>query len=289
MPIEIDRKELKQQAREAMAAGTVKPWLFTLLYLLMTTGVSYALNLLPDSLSLFTNIAYWMYSAVVLFGYRLWALWTCRRLEPGMDSLLDGFSVAGRVILLEVMILLRMMGWAFLLAIPTGFVMLLVSNVGLSLLLLAATVIVTEIICLRYALAPYLLADAPEMGPAIALDRSVRLMKGWCIPLFKLYLSFWPWFLASFASVFLAVGISGLLGGVSLAALATLDPILVQEQFVLATSGPLANILLAVIPALVTIFFTPYLEVTQAQFYIARRALPDQPEDPFTDRDMPPV
>ena len=38
-----------------------------------------------------------------------------------------------------------------------------------------------------------------------------------------------------------------------------------------------------------TAIFTPYLEVTQAQFYIARRALPDQPEDPFTDRDMPPV
>ena len=37
-----------------------------------------------------------------------------------IGSLMDGFSVAGRVIMLELSILLRTMGWTFLLSIPTG-------------------------------------------------------------------------------------------------------------------------------------------------------------------------
>ena len=289
MSIEINRTECKQQAREAMAAGVVKPWLITLLYLLMTTGVSFVLDLLPAGMSPFLNIAYWMYSAVVLFGYRLWALWTCRRLEPGLESLMDGFSVAGRVILLEIMILLRMVGWAFLLAIPAGLVVLAVPNLWVYLLLIAGTVLLTEIVCLRYALAPYLLADSPEMGPAVALTRSVWLMKGWCIPLFKLYLSFWPWYLANFGAVILAGALSALLNGLSLTAIGSLDPSLLQGQLALATSGPIAALLMALIPGVVTLFFTPYLEVTMAQFYLARRAHPDQPEDPFTNVNMPPM
>ena len=127
MSIEINRTECKQQAREAMAAGVVKPWLITLLYLLMTTGVSFVLDLLPAGMSLFLNIAYWMYSAVVLFGYRLWALWTCRRLEPGLESLMDGFSVAGRVLLLELFILGRIIGWAFLFSFLASIPMLFIS------------------------------------------------------------------------------------------------------------------------------------------------------------------
>ena len=66
-----------------------------------------AANFSDGMMGLFLSAAITMYSWVVGFSYRLWALWTARRLEPGLGSLMDGFSVAGRVIMLELRIIVR--------------------------------------------------------------------------------------------------------------------------------------------------------------------------------------
>ena len=45
--MEIDRKELKLQARERMALTDPKFWVVALTYIAMTTGVSWVISLIP--------------------------------------------------------------------------------------------------------------------------------------------------------------------------------------------------------------------------------------------------
>ena len=98
----IDRRELKRQAREAIRVSRPSFWVVTLVYLLMTTGVSTLAGLLvpaPDTgnislPALFLSILLSLYSTVVGFGFTLWSMWTSRKLSPGLGALADGFSVA---------------------------------------------------------------------------------------------------------------------------------------------------------------------------------------------------
>ena len=206
----IDRVELKRQSRERIALTDPKFWIVALAYLAMTTGVSWLVSLIPVpsggaglvfDLSLFFQLLLTFYTTVVRFGLCLWALWTYRQLDPDVNSLMQGFSVAGRVILMELGIYVRVLGWyfvvAFVLSIPVFFLLLMDAGSGigmLSLLILAVGLIATIIFFnLRFALAPYLLADRPDDGPTAPIFRSSSLMRGWKWELFKLEFSFLGW------------------------------------------------------------------------------------------------
>ena len=124
--MEIDRKELKRRAREAMGLTRPRFWVVALVYFLMTTGLSYLpdqlLSLLSNgetafTLSLFCSILMSLYLVIVRFSFNLWSLWTSRNMDPGLGSLLQGFSVAGRVVIMEVLIYLRVLGWSLLLGL----------------------------------------------------------------------------------------------------------------------------------------------------------------------------
>ena len=39
---------------------------------------------------------------VLQFGLRLWSLWAWRGLDPGAGSLIQGFSIPGRVVMIGV-------------------------------------------------------------------------------------------------------------------------------------------------------------------------------------------
>lgn len=211
--MEIDRKELKGRARAAMGLTRPRFWVVALVYFLMTTGLSYLPNqLLPFltneeaafTVSLFCRILMSLYVVIVQFSFDLWSLWTSRRLDPGLGSLLQGFSVAGRVILMELSILGRIMGWSVLLSIvavfPLVYASLLLNSAllyPLVLLLVIGLSAAVWTITLRYSLAPYLLADSPDDGVAAAVRRSVELTRGWKWELFKLELSFVGWSLLS--------------------------------------------------------------------------------------------
>ena len=121
--MEIDRKELKRQAKECIALTDPKFWVVALAYIAMTTGVSWLISLislvLPSgssfpaiaSTQLFFTLLLNLYTAVVNFGLCLWALWTYRQLDPGVNSLMQGFSVAGRVLLMKLGVFVRILGW----------------------------------------------------------------------------------------------------------------------------------------------------------------------------------
>ena len=113
----INRKDLKRQAREAMKLTSPKFWIICLVYLVLTSGVDGLLQLLSSTLSgdemfsffgFFTDILYTLYSLVIQFGFTLWALWTWRKLNPGMGSLIQGFSITGRVLVMELLIFLML-------------------------------------------------------------------------------------------------------------------------------------------------------------------------------------
>ena len=285
MPMEIDRKQLKQQAKQAMLLSKPSFWVVTFVYLLMTTGLSNAANFSEGTLGLFLTFAITMYSWVVGFSFRLWALWTARRLDPGLGSLMEGFSVAGRVIMLEISILGRTIGWTFLISIPAGLLMMvsMTSMVGTIVAVLLLTLAVT-IITLRYSLSYFVLADFPDLGAAHALHRSVQLTRGWIMELFKLHLSFAGWYILSYG-----LSIAGMLTGALVTGGITIAALLAPEGISLLPAAFGAGIptLLGTLFSLpVTLYLTPYIEVTLAQFYDARIRLADNAADMG---DMPPL
>ena len=215
--MELDRSELKHQAREAMSLTRPPFWAVALVYLLATTGVRYLLSLLPlpaddpaamiGSVSFFISIFYLLYKTVVDFGYDLWSLWTFRRLDPGARSLMQGFSVAGRVLLMEIIIYAWILGWSFVLSFLLLPLIFLFGALTPSLTLLGVAIVYMAVwaIALRYSMAPYLLADRPDDGAAAAVRRSVSLMRGWKWELFKLEFSFLGWIFVSFLLSVLAL------------------------------------------------------------------------------------
>jgi len=295
MPMEIDRKELKRRARESMSLSKPSFWIVTFVYLLMTTGVSFLSDLAPGMMATFLSIAVTLYSWVVGFSYRLWSLWTARRLDPDLGALMDGFSVAGGVIMLELSILVRTLGWCLLLLLPISLIFsgaIMVADPALVFVayfvMAAVVVLVVNIIVLRYSLSYYVLADYPDLGPAIALAHSVRLMKGWIWELVKLHLSFAGWYILSY--VLALVGIAaGMAFGGDLSALMTMAPDQIMAQAAVLEITPMAALLSHVISLPLTLYFTPYLEVTLAQFYDARIHLGDNMADPMGGMQMPPL
>ena len=306
--MEIDRKELKRQARERMALTDPKFWVVALAYIAMTTGVSWLFSLIPtpgagaspvpfiDTLDIFLQLLLTLYYIVVQFGLCLWALWTYRQLDPGVNSLTQGFSVAGRVLLMELGILVRILGWYFLaaMALSVPFTMLAV-GVGdygtrwiFFFLFFLSLFITAYAISLRYALAPYLLADRPDDGSTIPILHSVELMRGWKMELFKLDLSFMGWeavnFILSAAVVLTCLYQAGLLSPSFTDANQVLE--WAEACRSVAYSAPV-TVLSTLITIPVSLWLIPYRSVSKAGFYDARLAAAAREQGPLPE--MPPL
>ena len=301
--MEIDLIELKGQARAAMDQADPSFRAVTLVYILMTTGVAFLLSLIPvpadpetglSFVSLFLTILYNLYAAAAGFGFTLWGLWTIRRLNPGMSSLTQGFSVAGRVVCMRVMIILREICFVMTL----GFALAFLGVVFLPVLWFyapLAAIMGTYLILfaglwwfsLRYALAPYLLADHPDDGPSLPVRRSVMMMRGWKKELFQLELSFLGWHL-------LILALQLVVWGVALWQAGVLDmgaPVTVEEVSMMVVycesviSHPLTVLACTVVTLPVQLWLMPYRGTTLAGFYDTRLLAPQYPEQPM----MPPV
>lgn len=280
--MEIDRKELKRQARERIALTDPKFWVVALTYIAMTTGVSWLFSFAPipntQTSMIFFNLLLVLYSTVVEFGLCLWALWTYRQLDPGVNSLMQGFSVAGRVLLLELGVFVRTMGWYFLAAMGLSlpFFALLFTGSGEGaliigwLLFLFALVAVLIAVSLRYALAPYLLADRPDDRPSAHIFRSVDLMRGWKWELFKLEFSFIGW---EAINTLLTLLVS--LFFLNQAGLLSVDAFMTslwRKQALDVIYSPLVVILSTLVTVPVSLWLIPYRATARAGFYNARLA-----------------
>ncbi len=300
--MEIDCRELKRQARQAMGLPRPRFWAVALVFFLVSGCLSASADLVSSFTAdpvtgfsfagLFCSILVALLLMVVRFGYQLWSLWTWRRLEPEMGALFQGFSVAGRVIVMQLLIDLRLLGWCLLLALGSGMVasvLLAVFAVWFHVFpVLAATLLIAlpmavllYLLMLRYAMAPYLLADRPDDGPGMAVQRSVEMMRGRKWELFRLHLSFLGWqliniLLSTAVWVFLI-----LQSGVTLGPAAGDFTNSYYQLLQLSNSLPAA-----LLPTLVTLplslWLTPYTAVAQAGFYdaYAQQPQPGQPQMP---------
>ena len=289
--MKIDRRALKARAREAMGQTQPRFWAVALVYILLTTGVQIALSLLLSALpggtsGIFLNILFFLYSTVILFGLRLWSLWAWRKLDPGMGALTQGFSIPGRVILMELFIFVRVFGWALLFILALSIFALPLSAVLAASPILylpyaGALYVLIWVFMLRYNMAPYLLADRPDDGPSLAIRRSVEMMRGRKWELFKLQLSFLGWeainWVLSLAVFFFLCAQAGLFQMP-----VGLDSLLLYQS----VANGLVNVALSGLVTLpLSLWLLPYQEVAQAGFYEEVRQAGPAPGAP----EMPPL
>lgn len=302
--MEINRIELKRLAKERMHLTQPRFWVVALAYMAMTTGVSWLVSFIHLSgtgvsqlpfldIQFFLQILLMLYTTVVQFGLCLWALWTYRQLDPDINSLMQGFSVTGRVILMELGIYIRVVGWYFivalLLSVPVFVLLLSNPGAGIGIIGLICYCIgllaVIIILSLRYALAPYLLADRPNDGPTIPIIRSVALMRGWKMELFKLEFSFIGWHAVNFALslsvIFFFLYQAGLF---SAGAVLSLEW---QSQVIEVIYSPIVVILSTLITVPVSLWLLPYRETARAGFYDARLLAASSNEENLSE--MPPI
>ena len=289
--MKIDRRVLKARAREAMGQTQPRFWAVALVYILLTTGVQIALSLLLSALpggtsGIFLNILFFLYSTVILFGLRLWSLWAWRKLDPGMGALTQGFSIPGRVILMELFIFVRVFGWALLFILALSIFALPLSAVLAASPILylpyaGALYVLIWVFMLRYNMAPYLLADRPDDGPSLAIRHSVEMMRGRKWELFKLQLSFLGWeainWVLSLAVFFFLCAQAGLFQMP-----VGLDSLLLYQS----VANGLVNVALSGLVTLpLSLWLLPYQEVAQAGFYEEIRQAGPAPGAP----EMPPL
>ena len=289
--MKIDRRALKARAREAMGQTQPRFWAVALVYILLTTGVKIALSLLLSALpggtsGIFLNILFFLYSTVILFGLRLWSLWAWRKLDPGMGALTQGFSIPGRVILMELFIFVRVFGWALLFILALSIFALPLSAVLAASPILylpyaGALYVLIWVFMLRYNMAPYLLADRPDDGPSLAIHRSVEMMRGRKWELFKLQLSFLGWEAINWAlslTVFFFLCAQAGLFQMPVG----LDSLLLYQS----VANGLVNVALSGLVTLpLSLWLLPYQEVAQAGFYEEIRQAGPAPGTP----EMPPL
>ena len=287
MPMEVNRRELKARAREQLRASHPAFWRITLVYLLLTSGVAAVADLagaarigLPpvhlDTFALFLALLVTLYTMVMRLGYQWWALRTCRRQPTGYGALIDGFSMAGRVILMNVVIFFSALGWAVAFALPSSLVLLLLSGLlssgggmlFLYLLAMGGTFLGSLWIGYRYAMAPYLLIDHPEQGAGAAVRESVAMMQGWKWEFCKLDLSFLGWHLVN-ALLSLAVTLAFALPMLPSLLEAGIDPTQLLSIQSLALPW-IATLLSSLIQLPLSLWLEPYQAVTFAGFYQAR-------------------
>lgn len=213
--MELNRQLLKKQAKDTMRTSEPKVINVGLIFVLLASFMSilsarvlganitesdlvqiyehmlsgnydYALEYIgqyiPPFSSYLIGLAIELAMSVVSVGFIIFLLHTIRATAPCTGNLLDGFGMAGRIILLGLMEGIFIFLWSLLLVVP-----------GI-------------IASYRYRQAIYLLIDHPEMSVRDCIKESSRMMDGKKAELFKLDLSFIGWkFLANFTVIGWAV------------------------------------------------------------------------------------
>lgn len=291
----IDRPALKYEARQAMRAARPHAMLVTLLFLLLTNGLSLLIGLIvsdpvaritlltqqgltPDRaipvalaeigpVGLFLHILVAMFVLVMTFGYSRWSLNAARGEKASISDLVSGFSMAGRVLWLKALILVYglilqiVFAMAALLAMYLLVWVLLVPflNILALWILSFAAAILPQILLLRYSMSTYCLLDEPELGAFHAMRRSRQLMKGHIADLFFLHLSFFGWYLLAIALIATAFSAVVFAAGAVMA---------VAEMSIgaLGVGIVVAAVLMLVLLPLM-LWLHPYVSITECKFY----------------------
>ena len=236
MPVSLDLRAIKAEARSLLRTGKVNPFKLTLLYLFISLvldtvndGVSYTIESAGGFTVLsfsFVSILIGLVSLVLNAGYYCYCFGILRREQMPYESLFDAFPFAGKVILLSIVEGIFIFLWSMLFVIP-----------GI-------------IAAYRYSFAMMNLCENPNLGVMEALDLSKRQTNGYKMQFFFLQLSFIGWSL-------LVLGIF-LIYELLVAAL-------LPDSFLGIMFG---SLLLSVLAAGVGVYLTPYLNLSICRFYL---------------------
>ena len=228
----FNRPEAKYRARLAMRGAYPHPMLVTLVYILLTGVLTYAIMYFvtnPFSLAylylvdgeniqdiyrnLFTvrlvgvyllmELLITLYQWVMMFGYTAYALGLARRTGPGYRTLLEGFAHLGKALLVGFLTGLFTTLWGLAATLP-GVVVIIIGALAdsyglvfLGVLLVLCGAVVELIVSYRYRLATYFLLDNPDMGALASITASKQAMRGHKGELFVMDLSFLGWWVLS--------------------------------------------------------------------------------------------
>ena len=299
--MKLDRAQLKMAARNSMAQANPGARLVTLVYVLLTSVLTtviqtamgnpfkeitnmvaqgydpeWAFYTVTNSVSLplvaFVSILLALYTVVMGYGYVAYCLRLSRQDESaGIGTLIEGFSMVGKVLLTHILVAVFTMLWGLALAIPLALVVGLSvavgGGIGIAIIVVAYIAYFIGVIyfVLRYALADYALFDNPEAGCLAAVRTSKELMQGHKGEFFVLGLSFLGWIIL----VALLAGIGSAIGG----ALGALTGNITLATIIGVVVGELAALPLS-------LWLTPYQGCTFAHYYNERTGQGQNPEQP---------
>ncbi len=235
----IDRSALKAAARLRIAESQPRYWKVMLVWVLAAVlGPEIILNVIPSPMDNFTILVsgginpylamnafgglgmVWMFLSLVIglyqivldFGLDCHGLRLYRGEGGGQKDLFEGFSMAGRVIVSQLLVALLIFLWGLLLGIPLVILIsVLIPLFGQSypVIFMVALYIVyfiaVIIISLRYSLTMFALADEPGLGALGAVRRSKDLIRGRVRECLMLHLSFLGWGLVCSGPIILLV------------------------------------------------------------------------------------
>ena len=283
-----DRKTLKREAKELMRESTPHYMLVMLVYILLTTGLSYVVTALTDlsgllggTIGMFLNVLISLFSMVLSVGLAHYTLNLARRKPAAVSDLFEGFSFAGRSIGMNLLVFIYTFLWMLLGGVVVGIVgavaaLLEESVPALTVILFViayvALIVFVVAIALRYAMARFALAENPDDGVSAAIRRSVQIMKGNKGKLFVLELSFIGWGLLSALIVLAVFGVGILISGVdwfvTMISSVGENP---MDAYNLTTElvGQLSiwTIVAEVVCLPLTLWLTAYQQTTFARFY----------------------
>ena len=190
----VDRPLAKQAARNCMRTARVSPYQISLLLVVITIAMSafeqfminlfgipyyveyggyYITTLMPSGINWFVTIFISLVQPILMGGFYTYCLAVRRGKEMPVTTLFDGFSIAGKIILLQIVMGIFVFLWSLLLVIPG--------------------IIATY----RYRFAMYNLVENPDLGILEAINMSKAQTAGYKWQLFVLDLSFLGWWILS--------------------------------------------------------------------------------------------
>ena len=249
MPESLDPRALKETSWHLMRTARVLPLRMTALLLALTLGLNLigavAGRLLPMAAVNGLPVAFSFFDVLILLingVLNAGFLLYCLRVRRGEALPYD--SLFDAFPFAGKVVLLDVLMWSLI-------------GLGFSLFILPGFMMLFS-----YSMAMFHLVDEPELSAFEALRRSRAEMRGHKWQLFALFVSFWPLLLGEFA----ALSVSQMLLGRALP-----DTMAGDLLYVL-----LSSLLLA----LVEIFLTPYLRLTQAGFYEqVKQPAPEAPQE----------
>lgn len=238
-------------------------------------GMQSALAQSGATLSIFLSVFMLLFSATMLFGLHYWALGMARGHTMGVSALLEGFSSVGKVVRVSLLELLYTVGWLMLLSMCCSFPLTMLSFVLFELpdgiflmigsLVMGLFSLMAIAVSFRYIMIGFLFFDDEKLGAYANIRTSVKMMRGRYGELFKLYLSFWPYYVLTmvlYALAWIVVNftlILSLFQGVSL-------DVFIESTYQLS-SGTTMTVLGFLIDIAVAFFLLPKRMVALATFY----------------------